>query len=113
MTAAYAFLTDEWLVDVDGDGTAKAVLVSIPLTMIQRMTLSPERPGYMVNAALQGAGKTTVIHMITLAVRSGGSRRRRRHGRGTRKKIRKSMFAYLSKRGTPLLVWDNIKRGSS
>ena len=109
VTAAYAFLTDEWLVDVDGDATAKAVLVSIPLTMIQRMTLSPERPGYMVNAALQGAGKTTVIHMITLAVL--GRLAAAAAWAGHEEEIRKAMFAYLSA-GTPLLVWDNIKRGS-
>ena len=34
---AYQFLADEWLVDVEGDNDAKAVLISIALTLIQRM----------------------------------------------------------------------------
>ena len=63
---AYGFLADKWLVDVDGDDNAKAGLISIDLTIIQR-PLFDQRPGYMVTAPQPGTGKTTVIHMGSLA----------------------------------------------
>jgi hypothetical protein len=65
--AAVLFLCDEWLVDVLTGRTGKLVTINAALSMIERHLL-PARPAFLVSAGLRGGGKTTLCHMLTLAV---------------------------------------------
>jgi hypothetical protein len=80
---AYQFLADEWLIDVECDNDAKAVLISIALTLIQRM-LFKERPGFMVTGPVAGAGRRQPYRWSRW--RSPGTGPQPRRGRSTRMK---------------------------
>src|SRR5246127_5096286 len=64
---ALKFLLTEWLVDVALDPVGKCVAVLMALTLLQRALL-PERPAFFVTAGQRGGGKTTLVHMIMVAV---------------------------------------------
>jgi hypothetical protein len=106
---AYKSLTDDWLCDVDTDANGKAVVVAIALSIIERQ-LFTMRPGFFVTAALAGSGKTTVLSMVSMAVlgrfaaATGWS--------SSEEERQKSLFSYLAG-GAPLIVWDNIKKGTN
>jgi hypothetical protein len=67
MFKTLSFLFDEWLVDVALDRVGKSIAIMLALTLLERALL-PERPAFFVTAAQRGGGKTTLVHMITLAV---------------------------------------------
>ena len=106
---ALSFLFDEWLTDVALDGVGKCVAVMLALTLIERALL-PERPAFFVTAGQRGGGKTTLVHMIALAVLG-----RKAAAAGWSKspeERRKALFSYL-RQGIAFLAWDNIPRGSA
>jgi hypothetical protein len=105
--AAYKRLADDWLVDVSTTPEGKAVLIAIALTIIERLLLENDRPAFLVTATIAGAGKTTVLHMIAVALFnrlaaaaawSTSSEERR-----------KALFSYFLA-GVPFILWDNIPR---
>ena len=58
--AAYCFLRDEWLCDVQTDAEGKAILIASAMSILERV-LFPARPLYFVTAGLRGCGKTTIL----------------------------------------------------
>jgi hypothetical protein len=107
--AAYKWLADEFLVDVSATRADKAVAVALALTIIQRHYFLNERPGFLVTAGAAGTGKTTVINMISEAL-FGRSAAAARWG-DTPKDRGTALFSYC-RESLPLIVWDNIKRGT-
>ena len=106
---ALNFLFDDWLTDVALDVVDKSVAVMLALTLIERALL-PERPAFFVTAGQRGGGKTTLVHMIALAVLG-----RKAAAAGWSKnpeERRKALFSYL-RQGVAFLAWDNIPRGSA
>jgi hypothetical protein len=99
-------LADEWLVDVTADYQGKCTLIACALTIIERVLLS-QRPAFFVTAGQRGGGKTTCIHMLSMA--AGGLPAAA--WSSSEEERRKALFAYLGA-GLTLLVWDNISRGS-
>jgi hypothetical protein len=105
---AVRFLCNEWLVDVLTDNTGKLVAISRALTLIERHLLE-NRPAFLVSAGLRGGGKTTLIHMQSMAV----------YGRmapavswsESQEERRKAIFA-LYRQGVAEAVWDNFKNGA-
>lgn len=104
---AMQFLADEFLADVATDYAGKCVLIALALTIIERATL-PERPAFFVSAGQRSTGKTTALHMISMAVL--GRRATASAWSPNEEERRKALFAYLGE-GVALLVWDNIPRG--
>ncbi len=104
---AMQFLADEFLVDVATDYAGKCVLIALALTIIERAIL-PERPAFFVSAGQRSTGKTTALHMISMAVL--GRRATASAWSPNEEERRKALFAYLGE-GVALLVWDNIPRG--
>jgi len=105
---AYRYLTDEWLVDIAADREGKAVLIALALSIIERV-LFPERPAFNVTAGLRGNGKTTVISMVLLAAL--GVKPPAMAWTHDGEERRKALYAVL-REGAPLLVFDNIPRGT-
>jgi hypothetical protein len=103
------FLADEWLADVATDYAGKCTLIALALTIIERAALS-ERPAFFAVAGQRGSGKTTVIHMISMAVL--GRRAPACAWSPSEEERRKALFASLGE-GVALLVWDNIARGAA
>jgi hypothetical protein len=103
------FLCDEWLVDVAGTYEAKAIIIACALTVIERLAL-PERPAFFITAGQRGGGKTTTLHLISVAV--SGQRAAAAAWSPNDEERRKALFAYLGA-GLPLLVWDNIPLGAA
>ena len=104
---AYDWIVNVWFGEVAASDDNKAVLVSIPLTVIQRLLLRAARPGYLITATVAGAGKTTLAHMISEALfgRSAAAA-----AWSSNPETRKTaLFSYLLA-GTPFLLWDNIAR---
>jgi hypothetical protein len=105
--SAIKFLFDEWLVDVATDGTGKALLVAIALSIMERSLLD-NRPCFFVTAGRRGNGKTTAIQMLIIAVigdppaASAWS-----SNEEERRKALMSHFIY----GMPYILWDNIAKG--
>ena len=67
VAAAMNYLVNDWLCDVATDFAGKCVLISLALSILERVLL-PERPAYFVTAGKRGGGKTTALAMIILAV---------------------------------------------
>ena len=105
---AMRFLTDEWLCDVATDYQGKCVIIACALTILQRALL-PQRPAFFITAGQRGGGKTTTIHMISMAVL--GLPAAAAAWSPSEEERRKALFAYLGS-GLPLLVWDNLPRGT-
>jgi hypothetical protein len=104
---AYDRLTNDWFGEVAASDDNKAVLVSIPLTVILRHLLLDARPAYLITASVAGAGKTTVIHMNSEVLFGRPAAAAAWSGNAETRKT--SLFSYLLA-GTPLLFWDNIGR---
>ncbi len=105
---AMHFLTEEWLCDVLADYPTKCVVVAGALTTIER-SLLPDRPVFFVTAGRRGAGKTTLINMLIMAVT--GVRPAASAWSGNEEERRKALLSYLMY-GVPYIVWDNIPRGA-
>ncbi len=105
---AARWLCDEWQTDVLTDTTGKMVVISLALTLIQRLLLAM-RPAFLISAGLRGGGKTTLCHMLMMAVfdrmAAAASWSENQEER------RKSLFAHF-RQGVASLVWDNIKSGA-
>jgi hypothetical protein len=106
---AMRFLVDEWLCDIAGDYASKCIIVASALTVIERALL-PERPAFFVTAGQRGGGKTTTIHMISIAVL--GIAACAAAWSKDEDERRKALLSYFSA-GLPMLTWDNIERGST
>jgi hypothetical protein len=106
---ALSFLLDEWLVDVALDRVGKCVVVILALTLLERALL-PERPAFFVTAGQRGGGKTTLVHMVMVAVL--GRRAAAASWSDNAEGRKKALFSYL-RQGVAALVWDNIARGST
>ena len=104
---AYDRLVNGWFGEVAASDDNKAVLVSIPLTVMQRLLLRAARPGYLITAAVAGAGKTTLAHMISEAL--FGRAAAAAAWSSNPETRRTALFSYLLA-VTPLLLWDNIAR---
>jgi hypothetical protein len=104
---AMRFLCDEWLVDVKCDYSGKCVIISLALSVLERIIL-PERPGFIITAGQRGGGKTTTLNMISLGVL--GHRATAAAWSPSDEERRKSLFALLGS-AVPLILWDNIPRG--
>jgi hypothetical protein len=108
VVAAIDFLTDEWLVDLAADYEGKCIVIALCLTIIERMLL-PSRPCFFVTAGKRGSGKTTTLQMVSRAVL--GHPAAAAAWSGSLEERRKALFSYLGS-GLPLLIWDNLPRGS-
>ena len=106
---ALKFLLEEWLVDVALDATGKCVVILLALTVLER-TLLPERPAFFVTAGQRGGGKTTLVHMIMVAIL--GRRAAAAAWSENAEERKKALFSYL-RQGVATLVWDNIARGTA
>ena len=106
---AMRFLTDQWLCDVAADYAGKCTIIACALSVIERALL-PERPAFFITAGQRGGGKTTTIHMISMAVL--GIPASAAAWSSDEDERRKALFSYFSA-GLPMLVWDNIPRGST
>jgi hypothetical protein len=76
---------------------------------LQRALL-PERPAFFITAGGRGNGKTTTIHMISMA--SVGLPAAAAAWSSDSEERRKALFSYLEV-DLPMLVWDNISRGTT
>ena len=106
---ALNFLLDEWLVDVALDRVGKCIAIMLALTIIERALLA-ERPAFFVTAPQRGGGKTTLVHMIVLAVL--GRRAAAASWSKNPEERKKALFSYF-RQGVAALAWDNIARGSA
>lgn len=104
---AYDRLINGWFGEVAASDDNKAVLVSIPLTVMQRLLLRDARPGYLITAPVAGAGKTTAAHMISEAL--FGRPAAAAAWSNSPEARRTALFSYLLA-AAPLVVWDNIAR---
>ena len=105
---AMRFLTDEWLCDVLADYPGKCVAVAAALTIIER-SLLPDRPAFFVTAGRRGAGKTTLIIMLIMAVT--GVWPTASAWSSNEEERRKALLSYFMY-GAPYILWDNIPRGA-
>jgi hypothetical protein len=105
---AVKFLCQDFLVDVTTDLSGKALTIALMVTIIERALL-PARPGFMVTAGQQAAGKTTLLHAVSMAVL--GHYANAIPYSTSEEERRKRMMAGLSA-GHPLMAWDNIRAGS-
>jgi hypothetical protein len=109
VAAALDYLMNEWLCDVATDYKGKCILIAIVATIIERTEL-PERPAFFIVAGNRGSGKTTVLHMISVAVL--GARAAASGWSPSDEERRKALLAYFSE-GVAIIAWDNIPRGTS
>ncbi len=105
---ALRFLLNEWLVDVNADLTGKLLVIMLCLSLIERV-LVKERPAWFVVAGHRGGGKTTLVHMIVMAIL--GRMAAAAAWSDNEEERRKALFAYL-RQGVAVVVWDNIPRGA-
>jgi hypothetical protein len=105
---AMRFLADEWLCDAACTYADKCILIACALTVLERALL-PQRPAFFVTAGQRGGGKTTTIHMISMATL--GLPASAAAWSPVEEERRKALFAYLGA-GLPMLVWDNLARGT-
>jgi hypothetical protein len=106
---AMRFCADEWLCDVATDYSGKCVLIAQALTILERLLLSA-RPCFLITAGQRGGGKTTTVHMISLAVL--GHRAAAAAWSSSEEERRKALFAFLGA-GVAMIAWDNIARGTT
>jgi hypothetical protein len=105
---ALLFLTDTWLVDVQVTFADKCVLLASVLQTLERSLLT-ERFAYLLTSGIRGAGKTTCITMLSLAVT--GQRPPASPWADSISERRKDTLAYLTE-GQAIIVRDNIANGS-
>jgi hypothetical protein len=105
---ATKFLLDDFLVDVSTDLTGKALTIAMMASIIERTLLS-ERPGFIVTAGQQAAGKTTLIHGVSQAV-LGRYANAIPWSTSEEERRKRMMAGFLA--GHPLFAWDNVRAGS-
>jgi hypothetical protein len=105
---ALRWLLDEWLVDVNADITGKLLVLMLCLSMVERVLLRA-RPAWFVTAGHRGGGKTTLVHMVTMAI--FGRMAAAAAWSDNEEERRKALFSYL-RQGVATLCWDNIPRGA-
>jgi hypothetical protein len=105
---AIAFLVDEWLCDVLMPFAHKCIIIAMALSILERAIL-PDRPGFFVSAGKRGGGKTTLLHMIALAILGA---RAAATAWGTSEESRAKAIFSLLLQGVPFVVFDNIPRGT-
>src|SRR5258708_13151788 len=81
----------------------------LALTLLERALL-PERPAFFVTAGQRGGGKTTLVHMIMVAVL--GRRAAAASWSDNAEERKKALFSYL-RQSVAALVWDNIAPGAT
>jgi hypothetical protein len=101
------WLHDVWLKGVATDFRGKSVAVALALSIIER-GLFPERPGFLINSHRAEVGKTTLLHMISIAVRGVAVGAYSWAPDETER--RKAMLSALVG-GPDLVVWDNLQNG--
>jgi hypothetical protein len=106
---AMAFLIDEFLCDVACNYACKCVLLAFALTIIERSLLA-DRPAFFVTAGRRGGGKTTVLMMLLVALT--GVRPSAAAWSPNEEERRKALLAYFLE-GVPVIIWDNIPRGTA
>jgi hypothetical protein len=104
---AVDFLFNQWLVDVALDDTGKFVVIMLALSLIER-SLIAERPAFFIVAGLRGSGKTTLAHMVAMAVLGHVAPATAWSDHDEERK--KALFSIL-RQGVHFVVWDNIRRG--
>ena len=109
VAAALDYLVNEWLVDVATTFAGKCVLITLALTIIQRVLL-PERPAFWITAGKRGGGKTTSLAMPIVAVT--GAKPAAAAWSFSEEERRKALLAYLGD-GIAALTFDNIPLGST
>jgi hypothetical protein len=109
VAGAMQFLTDEWLSDVAADYKGKCVIIACALTVLERALL-PERPAFFITSGGRGNGKTSTIHMISMA--AVGLPAAAAAWSSDPEERRKALFSYLEI-GLAMLAWDNIPRGTT
>lgn len=109
IAGALKYLVDVWLCDVATDFAGKIVLISLALSILERVLL-PERPAFFVTAGKRGGGKTTALAMIILAVT--GKKPAAAAWSFSEDERRKALAAYLSE-GLAAMVFDNIPLGAT
>ena len=107
--AAYSWLLDNLLPDVLCNDIGKAIAIAYTLTLIQRLVLDA-RPAFVITANQRGGGKTTLIHMLTLAVL--GRMASASAWSPSAEERRKNLFA-IFRDGVAAVNWDNIPRGEA
>jgi hypothetical protein len=105
---ALYWLLGEWLVDVNADLTGKLLSIMLCLSLIERV-LPKERPAWFVTAGHRGGGKTTLVHMMVMAIL--GRMAAAAAWSDNEEERRKALFAYL-RQAVAALCWDNIPRGA-
>ena len=103
-----SFLCDAWLCDVATDYVGKCTIIAAALTIIERSLLD-ERPAFFVTAGRRGGGKTTLLHMLIMAVT--GIKPAASAWSNNEEERRKALLSYFLY-GVPYILWDNIARGS-
>jgi hypothetical protein len=106
---AITFLVDEWLCDVLMPFAHKCIIIALALSILER-ALIPDRPGFIVSAGKRGGGKTTLLHMIALAI--SGARAAATAWANSEEERAKAIFSLLLQ-GVPFVVFDNIPRGTT
>jgi hypothetical protein len=102
------WLCAEWLIDVLTDITGKLVIISVALTLLERLLLAM-RPAYLISAGLRGGGKTTLCHMLVMAI--FGRMAPAASWSPSQEERRKALFSHF-RQGVAALVWDNIANGT-
>jgi hypothetical protein len=106
---AMQFLMDEWLCDVATSYEGKGIIIAAACTIIERALL-PSRPVFFITAGQRGGGKTTTLHMISMA--AVGLQASAAAWSASPEERRKALLSYLDA-ALPMLVWDNIPRGTT
>lgn len=107
--AAWRYLSDDWLADVNTDKHGKAILIALACSIIGRLLLDV-RPVFFVTAPVASAGKTTAAHMVSAAT-TGRSAAAAQWSMSEEER-RKTIFATLTA-GAAFVVFDNIPRGAA
>jgi hypothetical protein len=105
---AMRFLTNKWLCDVLADYPSKCAIIAAALIIIER-SLLPDRPVFFVTSGRRGAGKTTLITMLIMAVT--GIWPAASAWSSNEEERRKALLSYFMY-GVPYILWDNIPRGA-
>jgi hypothetical protein len=108
VAAAIRFLLEDWLCDVQTTFTGKCTSLAAALSIIERSLLD-NRPCFFVTAGRRGTGKTTLLHMLVMAVL--GIHAPAAAWSTNEEERRKALFSYLMA-GVPFIIWDNIARGA-
>jgi hypothetical protein len=106
---ALDFLVNDWLCDVSTDFNGKCVLISMLMSILERVLL-PERPAFFITAGKRGGGKTTAVMMAVYA--ATGVKPAADAWSSSEEERRKAMLANLAD-GVPVLVWDNMGLGAT